>query len=80
MDSLERTKLYTLGQDDCTFLAQPVHPVCWIVIYAHGGVVLEFDDKEEALLEASEWNGLCVELKYNISNDRIESGIVISSS
>jgi hypothetical protein len=34
----------------------------WAVLYAHGGVIAEFDSEQEARDEAERWTGVCFRL------------------
>ncbi|GGL96304.1 hypothetical protein ACFQDN_01140 [Pseudomonas asuensis] len=34
----------------------------WAVIYAHGGIIAEFDNERDAREEAERWTGVCFRL------------------
>lgn len=32
----------------------------WVVVYAHGGLIADFDDEASARREAEQWAGICL--------------------
>lgn len=62
MENVPEIMSQLLQQSELTSALQATVREAWAVIYAHGGVIAEFASEQEALLEAAQWNGVCLRL------------------